>query len=333
MMWRAELHTRMSRHESGVPAHLLSVVMPTHNRADRLELAARSVLDQDVAADIELVIVDDASTDDTPLVTERLASDPRVRLVRNAASLGPGGSRNQGIAAARGDLLGFCDDDDAWLPGAATVIVEHLDAHAEVGVVTSWHQVVHDLSCRTAVFRGPLAYGADRLLWFNFIALPFGVIRREMFPDDLAVDVTLPSCEDWDLWLRCALTRPIVTIPEVLYAYHQHGGNRVTREGSGDVIGRRRFLEKHASLMSPSCRCYHQLVVAQLAAGRKGVLERLAADYRTPVAAAVAGSLLAAGAAASSVGMRRGDPGLAARVMATMLGTRAQREPRGSICR
>jgi glycosyltransferase involved in cell wall biosynthesis len=297
--------------------------MPTHNRPGWLERAAKSVLDQN-GGELELVIVDDASSDDTPLVAEKLADDPRVRLVRNATSVGPGGSRNQGIAAARGDLLGFCDDDDTWLPGAAAVILEHFDSHADIGVVTSWHQVVHDQSDRTAVFRGPLAYGADQLLWFNFVALPFGVIRREMFSDDLAVDVTLPSCEDWDLWLRCALTRPIGTVPAVLYAYHQHSGNRVTREGSGDVVGRRRFLEKHSGLMVPSCRLYHELVVAQLGGGRRKALEQLAADYRAPAAAAIAGSLLAANAAASSIGMRRADPGLSARVMANLVGKLAR---------
>ncbi len=299
-------------------AHLLSVVMPTHNRPDRLERAARSVLDQQ-ATEIELVIVDDASSDDTGRVTDRLADDPRVQVLRNDESLGPGGSRNQGIAAARGDLLAFCDDDDAWLPGAAGIIAERFDTDTAVGVLTAWHQVVHDRTGRTVVYRGPLDYGARQLLWFNFVALPFGVIRREMFSHDLAVDPALPSCEDWDLWLRCALTRPIATLPHVLYAYHQHGEVRVTRVGSAFVVGRQRFLDKHAALMTAACRCYHQLAVAQLEDGRSGVLDGLAGDFRTPMAAAVAGTLLAAGAAASAVGMRRRDPGLTARMMATLL--------------
>jgi hypothetical protein len=140
-----------------------------------------------------------------------------------------------------------------------------------------------------------------------------------MFSHDLAVDPALPSCEDWDLWLRCALTRPIATLPHVLYAYHQHGEVRVTRVGSAFVVGRQRFLDKHAAMMTAACRCYHQLAVAQLEDGRSGVLDGLAGDYRTPIAAAVAGTLLAAGAAASAVGVRRRDPGLTARMMATLL--------------
>jgi len=124
---------------------LLSVVMPTHDRSDQLERAARSILDQG-GTEVELVIVDDASSDGTPAVTDRLSEDARVRLVRNEQAIGPGAARNKGIAAARGDLLGFCDDDDAWLPRAASSLVAYLDAHPETGAVTSWHQVVHDVT-------------------------------------------------------------------------------------------------------------------------------------------------------------------------------------------
>jgi glycosyltransferase involved in cell wall biosynthesis len=298
--------------------HLLSVVLPTHNRPDRLETAARSVLDQE-GGPVELVIVDDASGDHTPEVCGRLADDPRVRVVRNAESLGPAGSRNRGMAVATGDLVGFCDDDDAWLPGAASVVCDRMDRDPGVGVVTSWHQVVHDRTGRTAVFRGPQEYRAEHLLWFDLVAIPFGVIRRSHFPDDLAVDTDLPTGEDWDLWLRCARIRPMVTVPRTLYAYHQHGGARVTRVGTGPATGRQRFLDKHGPSMSPSCRAYHRLVVAGVVGGRGAVVRQLGSERTAPGAAAVAASVLAAGSVATSVARRRRDPGLPARLMRTLV--------------
>lgn len=301
-----------------MPAHLLSVVMPTHNRATRLERAARSVLDQR-GADVELVIVDDASSDDTPEVADRLTDDPRVRLFRNDRSLGPGGTRNRGMSAARGDLLGFCDDDDTWMPGAAAAVVDHFEDAPEAGVVTSWHQVVHDQTGRTALFRGPVRINAGQLRWFDLIAVPFGVIRRCKFDDDLAVDADLESCEDWDLWLRCAQTSPISTVPRALYSYHQHGGSRVTRGDSAAVRGRRGFLERHAGSMTPSCRLYHELVIGQLEQGRHGVANRVTEHGRTPAATALAFSVLAATSVASSVGVRRHDPGLPARTVSRLL--------------
>ena len=308
-----------------MPADLLSVVMPTRNRPERLLRAAESVLSQE-AGDIELVVVDDASTDDTPEVLDRLACDDRVTVVHNAESLGPGGSRNQGIAASRGNLLGFCDDDDTWLPGTATAVLAAFADDQEVGVLTGWHRVVHDPDGRTALFRGPSHYGAGQLVWFDFVGVPFGVIRRELFEPGLAVDPQLPSCEDWDLWLRCAQVRPIRTLPRVVYAYHQHGGTRVTREGSAFYIGRQRFIQKHAESMSPACRLYHELVAAQLTGGRKGVAEQLGAEWRTPLGAGLAATVLAVSGAASSIGTRRHDPGLPARTVARLLG--AGRETR-----
>ena len=301
-------------------AQLLSVVLPTRNRSDWLRRAAASVLSQDVEH-LELIIVDDASTDQTEAVTEQLDDDPRVRVVHNPEPLGPGGSRNRGIAEAGGELLGFCDDDDAWLPGAAATVLDEFDRDPDVGVVTSWHQVVHDPTGHTAIYRGPLHYGADQLL-----ALPFGVIRRAGIPDeDVSVDAELPSCEDWDLWLRCARSRPIRTLPRVLYAYHQHSRERVTREGSSDRVGRQRFLDKHADAMTPACRTYHELAVAQLTGGRAAVRTELAAHLRTPLTAMTAATVLAAGAAAGALGRRRHDPGLAARMMARILQDRGPR--------
>lgn len=298
---------------------LLSAVLPTHNRPELLERAANSVLSQ-VGTDVELVIVDDASDDHTHVVAERLAQDPRVKLVHNSESIGPGAARNKGIAVASGDMLGFCDDDDEWLPGAAAVLVGYLEADKELGVVTSWHQVAHDGTGRTADYRGPLKFGVNELLWFNFVALPFGIIRRSSFPDGLVFDASLPPCEDWDMWLRCARVRPIEVVPRVLYSYHQHGGDRVTKVGSGNRGGRQAFLDKHAAAMTEACQAYHRAVIAEQTDGRGAMIKSLlTSGSGSPAAAGYAGSILASGLVASTVGMRRRDPALASRIMYRLL--------------
>jgi glycosyltransferase involved in cell wall biosynthesis len=277
------------------------------------------VLDQ-AGAEVELVIVDDASSDDTPAVTDRLAGDRRVQVVRNEQAVGPGAARNRGIAAARGELLGFCDDDDAWLPGAAATLAGYLDTHPRLGAVTSWHQVVHDGTGRSVVYRGPLAFGAADLLWFNVVALPFGVLRRSCFDDDLAFDEKLPPCEDWDLWLRCAQRRPIAAVPQVLYEYHQHGGDRVTKEGAGDRGGRQAFIDKHWSSMTRACRAYHRATLAHQTVGRRAMFGELAASARTdPLAAGFAAGVLATAAAGARSGIRGDDPGKPSRAMLRLL--------------
>jgi glycosyltransferase involved in cell wall biosynthesis len=94
----------------------ISVVVPTHNRANLLPRAIRSVLAQ-TFEDFELIVVDDASTDETASIVRGLQGrDYRVHYLRHASNQGEAASRNTGIAAAQGEFIAFLDDDDEWLP-------------------------------------------------------------------------------------------------------------------------------------------------------------------------------------------------------------------------
>ena len=92
---------------------LASVVVPSHNRARLLKRTLRSILAQQLV-DLEVIVVDDGSIDDTAAVAA--AAGRRVIVRRNARPAGVSAARNQGIAAARGDWIAFCDDDDLWAP-------------------------------------------------------------------------------------------------------------------------------------------------------------------------------------------------------------------------
>lgn len=295
---------------------LLSVVLPTHDRPRELELAARSLLTQ-TFTDLELVIVDDASADETTRVLDGLAdTDKRVRVVRNSSPQGPCEARNRGLEVARGELVGFCDDDDTWLPGAAGALVEYLDSHRSTSAVSSWHEVHHVALGTTAVYRGPLDYGTALLLWQNFVALPFGIIRRSVLSFEVRFDPALPTGEDWDLWLRCSRDGPVHTMPRVCYAYTQHGGSRVTRTAGTQVEGRRNFLAKHGEEMPGACRLYHRVVLAGLENGRNAMLRELKEGHAAARDRLFVSMLLGGSKAASRLGQRRGDPGLQARLMA-----------------
>jgi len=301
---------------------LLSVVMPTHDRAADLERAAASVLAQDVDH-LELVVVDDASGDDTPEVLGRLAGrDARVRVVRTEGPLGPCEARNRGLAVARGELVAFCDDDDAWFPGVGRAVTEFLAAHPDVVAASAWHVVAHRADGATAVFRGPLRYDSSHLLWQNVIALPFAVVRRTLLSFDVGFDPDLPTGEDWDLFLRCSFEGPVRTVPVVGYLYTQHGGARVTRTADAQAVGRRNFVRKHGARMSGPCRLYHETVLAGYAEGRAGMRHRLRRPGTPARDAAAVAAVLAASAAAARLGQRRGDPGLQARLMTRLVGGR-----------
>ena len=92
----------------------VSVVVPTRNRSALLALTLHSVFrQQDV--DLEVIVVDDASADDTAAVLRTIA-DPRLRLIRHETSQGVSAARNRGAAQARGEWIAFLDDDDLWAP-------------------------------------------------------------------------------------------------------------------------------------------------------------------------------------------------------------------------
>ena len=152
---------------------LLSVVIPTHDRPDRLGDAVASVLGQDHPA-LEVVVVDDGSQAATGEVLDRLtADDRRVVVVRHDQPQGASAARNGGIDAARGELIGFCDDDDVWLPGAAGATVGALTRDA--GMAFGYHQVQVEATGRLVTFRPPPCTGAELMRWINVPSILFGV--------------------------------------------------------------------------------------------------------------------------------------------------------------
>jgi LmbE family N-acetylglucosaminyl deacetylase len=308
---------------------LLSVVLPTYQRPERLRQAARSVLDQDYRS-VELVVVDDGSGAATARTIDELtAGDRRVVVVRQDAPQGASAARNTGLAAARGELVAFCDDDDVWLPGAASAAVAAL--RPSIGVVYGWHQVLHESSGRCVTFRPPKSASPSLMRWINVPAILSGVVRRAVVGDALSFDTTLLTSEDWDLWLRCVDIAPMALVPTPLYRYVQHQGDRVTRL-TGHAEGHRRFLEKHRSTMSSACIAHHELLLALDTRDRPAGREQMLRLRQHP-ANLGAVALLASEVLASELGRHRNDPGLPLRLAAGMLAARTGGSRRGGRAR
>jgi glycosyltransferase involved in cell wall biosynthesis len=113
----------------------ISVVMATYNRAGKLPRAIASVLSQEQAS-FELIIVDDASTDDTKTYLRKLA-DPRIRIIEAPNNLGPSGARNLGIEAARAEMIAFLDSDDLYRPARLAAPLAALAADPAIVCVLS----------------------------------------------------------------------------------------------------------------------------------------------------------------------------------------------------
>lgn len=180
--------------------------MPAYNSAATLADSATSVLAQSMG-DLELVIADDGSTDETAAVAARLAAgDARVRVLHLPGRSGPAGARNAAIAVARGRYLAFCDSDDAWLP---TKLERQLAVAASSGaplVFSAYHRVD---AGHTGGAAGPVPSG-------RVVYVPAQVTHRELLRRNVIGCLTamvdleqtgpitmpdIPGAEDWATWL------------------------------------------------------------------------------------------------------------------------------------
>ena len=176
---------------------LVSVIIPTYNRASLLKRAIESVLNQEFE-DFELIVVDDASQDRTPKVIESF-KDGRIRYLRLKKNSGGPVARNTGIKKARGKFIALLDDDDEWLPNRLSVQIEKFETlEKKVGVVYGGFYYVSQENGRIIGKRFPRYRGNvyHHLLRENFIGSPTLLIRRECFKKAGLFDPKLSSSQD-----------------------------------------------------------------------------------------------------------------------------------------
>jgi glycosyltransferase involved in cell wall biosynthesis len=207
----------------------LSVVIPTWNRAGLVCEAVESALGQE-GADLEVIVVDDGSTDGTAEVIERRFGKS-VKLLRTATRSGVGAARNKGVSQATGDLLGFLDSDDLWLPGKLKAELEVLERFPDAEAIFSDSRFIMDgqfIGTSKFTENGALAATGGRAQWVNdspwLWTIPLNGIStcgitlcrptvtklgQPLFATDL------DSCEDWELEVRLYQECRVVALPEV----------------------------------------------------------------------------------------------------------------------
>jgi GT2 family glycosyltransferase len=204
---------------------LVSVVVPTHNRADLLPRLLRSVLSQD-HEDLELLVVDDGSHDDTAQVLAA-CTDPRLRVLHHERPRGVAEARNAGTRAARGRWLAWCDDDDVWAPAKLRLQLEALAA-AGGALWCNGGQAYVDEQLRLSRVRRcpvPATVARDLLRYNSVTAGGSGVLAdRELVLALGCFDTRLHMYADWDMWARLAHAAPLAVVDLPLVAYVEHTG-------------------------------------------------------------------------------------------------------------
>jgi glycosyltransferase involved in cell wall biosynthesis len=206
-----------------------TVIIPAYNVARYLADAIESALGQ-THPPLEVIVIDDGSTDETPQVLARYAGRIIGIRQRNA---GLAAARNRGLAAARGEFIAFLDADDAWYPNALAVTTEALQRQEGADIVIgAWDSM--DCGGRVLQRRAVpphvqrhLQMDARRTLALGN-RFPVGglLIRRRCFACCGLFDQRLQALEDWELWLRFAAHQHrLIFVPEVVLRYRRHAAS------------------------------------------------------------------------------------------------------------
>jgi glycosyltransferase involved in cell wall biosynthesis len=235
---------------NGTP--MVSAVVTTYNYARFLPDALHSVLAQSYP-NLEIVVIDDGSTDDTADVVQRYAE--RGVGYMNRPHGGAGHARNAGLEATSAPLVAFLDADDAWLPDRVAAGVDHLARHPEIALAAGHAFACDERLVPTAVV--PAATCAtgrmlEPLLVDNVVLNPSSVLVRRSALEAAGGFSEIPFGEDWDTWIEIARRFPIGFIGRPLALVRRHSGSVSPARGRVRVDANRAIVERHLRAYRPA---------------------------------------------------------------------------------
>ena len=226
-------------------APIASIIIPTYNRAGLLPNAIRSVLRQ-TFQDFELIIVDDGSSDNTEEVVA-MVHNHKIKYIRHESNKGGSAARNTGIMSAQGKYIGFLDDDDEWYSEKLQKQIN------KFRVLTDDFGLVYTGFSFTSMESGEVSHPVipslkghlfSNLLKNNILGSPTPLIKKVCFEKAGYFDETLPSIQDWDMWIRISKFYYFDFVPEILAKHYIHG-NQISANLSTKIKGREILVRKY----------------------------------------------------------------------------------------
>lgn len=228
----------------------ISVIIPTYNRADKIEKSIQSVLNQ-TYEQIEVIIVDDGSTDNTQEIVQAM-DDNRIRYIRCDKNGGAALARNIGVSEASAELIAFHDSDDCWRPKKLEKQMDYWKKHPEYSMIYSqylWHfedgnEGVTPSDNFGGQFEGDIF---KDLLVRNTIGAPTMLIKKDCFLEAGGFDTELKCLEDWEFAIRFARRYMIGYVKEALVdVYLLEGG---VSSGSGFYYCRCKMIADYKDVL------------------------------------------------------------------------------------
>lgn len=197
----------------------ISVVLPTYNREEKLRDSIQSVLEQ-TYKELELVVVDDGSTDGTQEMIHTIKDD-RLRFIKLNENKGVSNARNEGVNQSESDWIAFQDSDDIWRPEKLERQIDYWEKHRDCSLIYSAY-LYHGADGINRKVPGDMLQGeleGDIFPWLlerNSIGTPTVLVKKDAFLMCGGFDIDFRSLEDWDFTIRFSKKNRIAYLPEVL---------------------------------------------------------------------------------------------------------------------
>jgi glycosyltransferase involved in cell wall biosynthesis len=227
---------------------LVSVILPCYNADAFVEAAVISIMDQ-TYRNLEIIIINDCSTDKTPGILEMLAEkDPRIKIIHNEKNYGLVTSLNKGIANANGKYIARMDADDISLTNRIEMQVDFMESNSDVALCGSNYIIIDDKNTQIGKIEFP---SEDRILKTELLFMcPFGhptvMIKKEIFEQCGYYEDIAPS-EDYELWVRISKGHRVGNIPGYLLKYRWHGNNITIVQHENHLHTLEKAINRHAA--------------------------------------------------------------------------------------
>jgi glycosyltransferase involved in cell wall biosynthesis len=246
---------------------IVSVVIPTYNRAHKIEAAVKSVQAQSYA-NWEIVIADDGSTDNTEEIVKRLmATDSRIRYVKHTPNRGAQAARNAGIKTSKGDWIAFLDSDDQWLPDSLEIRL-NIAQLQNVAVVHSRGYILKDKGIKE-IYEIPAWSGSiyKKVLSKEGPIFPTLLVKKEALKKINYLDEKVVAYQEWDTAIRLAKYYDFGFEIQPTFIYDYTCPDSISRNFIRAGKGYEYIVEKHFKdilfKLGPRALAYHYSVAAK----------------------------------------------------------------------
>jgi glycosyltransferase involved in cell wall biosynthesis len=248
----------------------ITVITPSFNQGHFIERTIKSILDQEFDGELEYLVIDGGSTDNTLEVLRKY--EGRLRWVSEKDE-GLADAVNKGLRMATGDIIGWLNSDDLYLPGALAIVAKHFSTHPECMWLYGKCRIINpddrEIYRSVTTYKNLLLrkFNYGRLLTENYISQPAVFFRKKLADETGPLRKDLRFVMDYDLWLRFGKKYPATVLPQYLSGFRRHPGSL------SENYTQKQFEEQYAVAVSHGAnrgqRGVHQFNVWKIVWGYK----------------------------------------------------------------